>query len=313
MPEGELAPPLFPREAHPDRALIWLASYPKSGNTWTRILFANFFLAGEQAGNADERAKPESEGGIPLAGTISSDRPNFDDATGLPSSDLTPTEIDLLRPGAYRQLATRAQNGQIFIKTHDAYQVNAEGAGIFPADCTRGAVLLVRHPMDVALSYGYHMGHADSARAVRSLANPNHVMAGDGKRQIHQRTMGWHGHYLSWTRQDAIPLLVVRYEDMLADTTTQFLRMLRFLEIPGADDSARVQRAVALSRFERLQSIEERDGFREIPVRAERFFRSGRAGEGIAQLPDDLKRLIMRKHRAVMAELGYSQDGTDPL
>jgi hypothetical protein len=301
MDEAALPPPVFPHHAHADGKLVWLASYPKSGNTWTRLLISNFLR---------EPAEDTQDTGIAPVGTISSNRAIFDEAAGLPSSDLTHSQIDLLRPAAYRRFAAQASGHTIYLKTHDAFQRNAAGQDIFPADCSRGTILIVRHPMDVAFSYTYHLGDRESARAVSMLGNPAHTMAGESKRQLHQLTMGWSGHYLSWTRQDAIPVLVVRYEDMLADTARQFTRMLAFLGVAGADDRARVENAVALSRFDRLQGIEARNGFREIPVRAERFFRSGRAGEGIERLPAKLRQRILMQHGPVMAELGYSQDGT---
>lgn len=308
MADAALPPPIFVHQAHGDRPLVWLTSYPKSGNTWTRILIGNFLR--EQKWDEDGADRPDS---IRTTGTISSNRANFDEAAGLPSSDLTPGEIDLLRPQAYRQMAREAEQSSVFVKTHDAYHINSDGLAIFPADCSRGAVLIVRHPMDVALSYAHHMGHQDSERAVASLGDARHTMAGEGKRQFQQLTMGWSGHYLSWTRQDAIPVCVVRYEDLLADTARQFSRMLRFLGIPGADDEERVAHAVALSSFGRLQAIEARDGFGEIPVRAKRFFRSGKAGEGIEQLPAHLRQRILEQHAPVMAELGYSEYGAGPL
>ena len=307
MAETALPPLSYLHEAHVERQLVWLTSYPKSGNTWTRVLVGNFLheLAEEGDEEQNERIAP--------VGTISSNRPNFDDAVGLASSDLMPREIDLLRPSAFRQIAKRSRQRMIFVKTHDAFRRNAAGDDVFPADCTRGAILIVRHPMDVALSYAHHLGYRDCDRAVRAMGDTRHTMAGEGKRQTHQLTMGWSGHYVSWTRQSAIPVLVVRYEDMLADTATHFTRMLRFLGIDGADDRERVERAVALSRFDRLQEIETREGFREIPVKAERFFRSGRSGEGIEALPETLRQRILDEHGAVMAELGYSQHGADPL
>jgi len=307
MPEAALPPAIYRHEANADGKLAWLTSFPKSGNTWTRILVGNFVR---------ERDEDEDDAGpdrITPAGTISSNRPVFDDASGLSSSDLTPDEVDLLRPAAYRHIAQRAPQATVFLKSHDAYQINKAGIPVFPAESSRGAIVIVRHPMDVALSYAHHMGHRESERAVRALGDPRHTMAGEAKRQLHQLTMGWSGHYLSWTRQDEIPVLVVRYEDLLADTAAWFGRMLTFLGVEGAGDKARIDNAVALSRFDRLQAIESREGFREIPVKAERFFRSGRSGEGIERLSPELRQRILDQHGPVMAELGYSQDGADRL
>jgi hypothetical protein len=287
------------RQAHVDRTLVWIASYPKSGNTWIRILLANFL----------GRNASSDEGQIPLIGLISADRPTFDNTTGLASSDLTPDEIDFLRPRVYRQLARAAQAKPLFFKVHDGFQTNAGGEPLFPADCSRGVLLVVRHPMDVVVSLAHHVGHQDWAALVQQLGDAQHVMAGEGRHQYHQRELGWSGHYLSWSRQSDIPVLVVRYEDMLADTAQAFSRVLSFLGIPGADDREKIAQAVAASRFERLREIETSAGFPEIPVAADRFFRSGRAGEGLSRLPQDLRQRILDQHGPVMAELGYDSYG----
>ena len=67
------------------RRLVWLASYPKSGNTWTRLFLSQFLT-----GSVD----PVDLNAIDLHGSISSSRPSFDEVVGLPSSDLTDDEVD---------------------------------------------------------------------------------------------------------------------------------------------------------------------------------------------------------------------------
>src|SRR6056297_2434972 len=71
---------------------IWLASYPKSGNTWFRVFLSNLFS--ETPEPADINSLHETP--------IASARQPFDEATGLPSSDLTFEEVDHLRPEVYR-------------------------------------------------------------------------------------------------------------------------------------------------------------------------------------------------------------------
>lgn len=276
--------------ADDQRRICWLASYPKSGNTWTRILLGNLLRTA-----GDDRV-------VALGGAISSNRTMFDNLTGLASADLTDDEIDLLRPRGYRLMAREAQR-RLFIKVHDAWHANAAGEPLFPADVSAGAIYLVRDPMDVAVSYAYHQGHQDFVRVVAQMGNRAHVMAGGKGAQLRQKTFGWSGHYASWHEQDEIPVLTLRYEDMLADTGAALARMADFLGI--AADAARIGEAVAASRFEALQEREVREGFRERPERAARFFRSGRSGEGAERLPDGLRARIRDDHGELMDRLGY--------
>ena len=78
-------------------AIYWLASYPKSGNTWSRALLANYFS------NSDEPADINALGGGPIA----SARQPFDDNIGIEASDLTQDEIERLRPAVYEAISDK--------------------------------------------------------------------------------------------------------------------------------------------------------------------------------------------------------------
>jgi len=276
-------------------AITWLASFPKSGNTWTRVLLSNLI--------ADDALDEDTFASLP--GSISSNRVAFDAITGLPSSDLTDDEIDVLRPDYYRETSNHAAQ-RLYVKVHDGYHDNVAGEPIFPGDCSFGTIYLVRHPFDVAVSYASHQGHQDFDKIVTQLNNPDHIMAGGGKNQLRQRTLGWSGHYLSWHGQDAIPVLTVRYEDMLADTAACLKRMAAFLDLPQRHDDAAIAHAVEESRFDKLQAKEDKAGFRERPEKTERFFRAGRAGDGWEMLTDEQRERLYTANRGVMEELDYT-------
>ena len=281
----------------PDRPLLWLASYPKSGNTWARVLLAHYLAP---AGTVDP--------GIPMvASETSPARSHFDDAAGLVSSDLTPDEIDALRPLVYRRSAATTTIRPLFVKLHDAYRHDVEGNPLFPPDRSQGAILIVRHPLDVAISYQHHVATEGLDAIVARMCNPQEVIGGKARAQYHQRTFGWSGHYLSWTRQRDMPVLVVRYEDMIENTPRELARIVDFAGLPVVN--ARIAAAVEQSRFDRLQAAEMQETFRELPTAARHFFRSGRIGEGIAALPDALRRRMIDANGPVMAELGYTADG----
>ncbi len=284
-------------DSPPIEGITWLASFPKSGNTWTRVLLSN--LIAPDGVDDDNFAS--------LAGSISSNRSAFDAITGLPSSDLTDDEIDLLRPDYYRENAKVAAQ-RLFVKVHDGYHDNGAGDPIFPADCSFGAIYLVRHPFDVAVSYASHQGHTNYDKVVKQLNNADHIMAGGGKSQLRQRTLGWSGHYLSWHRQEDIPVLTVRYEDMLADTAACLKRMAEFLGLPEADEDVAIAHAVEESQFDKLQAKEARSGFRERPEKTERFFRAGRAGDGWNILSEEQREMLYTANRDVMEELNYTPE-----
>lgn len=76
----------------------------------------------------------------------------------------------------------------------------------------------MRNPLDVAVSWAYYAGYGDVARSVAMLNDPRAILPGQGQPQLRQRLLDWSGHVRRWTGA-RFSLLVVRYEDLLADTT----------------------------------------------------------------------------------------------
>ena len=81
------------------KKIIWLASYPKSGNTWFRVFLSNLLS------HSDKPADINNLYATPIA----SNRELFDEATGISSSELTLDEIDNLRPLVYEFYARTAE------------------------------------------------------------------------------------------------------------------------------------------------------------------------------------------------------------
>ena len=289
------APPCADR-ADLRRPFVWLASYPKSGNTWTRLLLANFLADAEQAVDINRI-------GETLPGIHPCDRAWFDRATGLPSSDCTADEIEPLLPAALRAHAAEAGGERQFCKVHDALHDTAAGEPLFPADVSAGAVCLVRNPLDVAVSLAFHFGGEDFSEAVTRM-NDRRCVLENSCQLLRRRLLDWSGHVESW-RSAPFPVLTVRYEDLLADTAGQLARMTRFLGLAGAADGRRLRRAAAAADFTRLQEQEAQDGFRERHHRCGRFFRSGRSGDWRRHLSAAQAQRIARRHGAVMRACGY--------
>ncbi|MDO9494362.1 MAG: sulfotransferase domain-containing protein, partial [Nocardioides sp.] len=145
--------------------ILWLASYPKSGNTWMRILLTNYL--GDSEHPADINAL---EGG-----GISSSRDLFDNSVGVRSASLPPETVERLRPEVYRVVG-RSVETTMRMKAHDAYHRVPGGEPLFPADVSRGAVYLVRDPRDVAVSQAHHAGSSVEA-AVSRLNDPDAALA----------------------------------------------------------------------------------------------------------------------------------------
>ena len=280
--------------------IVWVASYPKSGSTWMRMLLANFLLDSEEAVSINGL-------GQVLATPMSSALVDFDDRVGVAPGDCTSGEADMLLPRLYRERAARAAEiGKLlFCKTHDTPRDTPAGEPLFPEDVTAGAVYIVRNPLDVAVSWAFYSGE-DFAASIAMLNDPRRRLGEQGSRQLPHPLPDWSSHVHRWIGAP-FPVLAVRYEDLLADAADQMGRVARFLRLEGASDAGRRRRAASLSSFDRLQREEERAGFVEhVFGNPYPFFRSGKAGGWCRHLSAAQVREVVRAHGETMAAFGYA-------
>ncbi|KAB7768843.1 sulfotransferase domain-containing protein [Xanthomonas maliensis] len=265
--------------------IVWLASYPKSGNTWVRCLIASL-RKGNAALTLDELAPA-----LPNAAS----RAWLERHLEVDIADLTPSELQPLRGAAHRRCAMQ---GSSVLKVHDRYDPM-----LFPAVATSGIVYIVRDPRDVAPSWADHAG-IDLDAAIAQLAERttvSHTLA-RYRPQTRQCFGSWSEHVASWLHAPG-PRLLLRYEDLLANPLQETARLAGFLGLPTAP--ARIAHAVAACRFEVLRDSEERHGFVERQHGQARFFRQGRAGAWRSALSAAQAARMLACHGPTMAWLGY--------
>lgn len=274
--------------------LVWLASYPKSGNTWFRVFLANL---------QSKAASPVDINRL-TAYPIASSRTLFDEATGLAAADLTHDEIERLRPRVYEHLAARATEVQ-FIKIHDAFTLTADGEPLVSRHAASKAIYFIRNPLDVAVSFAHHSAK-EVDRAMLQMADEQMAFAAKPGRlhfQLRQILSSWRRHVLSWVDAPGLSVLVVRYEDMKQRPLETFSAAARFAELPhGAEQ---IQRALEFSAFEEMQRQELAQGFVEKQPEAKSFFRMGQAGGWRGVLTPSQVERIVRDQGDVMRRFGY--------
>lgn len=281
--------------------IYWLASYPKSGNTWFRSFLFNLQQDGDAPADINELA----------TGTIASARDWLDEALGFDSADLSADEIDRLRPAVYRWGLRAPEVG--YHKIHDAYTLTAAGEPLVGREATLGALYIVRNPLDVAPSAANHW-HVSMDEAIARMGRHDMALASDGKKlnkQVRQKLLSWSQHVLSWADAPGLNRLVIRYEDMLAAPIGTFTQAARFLQQPC--DAARIGKAVRFSDFQVLSRQETEKGFRERPTEAGRFFRQGKSGGWRKQLTAAQAARIVADHGEVMRRFGYLDAAGQPL
>lgn len=276
------------------RGVYWLASYPKSGNTWLRLALACLGNAGRLP---DLRAPDEL---CPNAASLEWMQSLLD----LPVGDMTPGEQALMRTEACRMYGVTT-DGSAFLKIHDAY--DAASFGSVPS---AGTVLIVRDPRDVAPSWADHLGITlDDAIAL--MARRDFAMGLPGRQQqLHtlQRLGSWSANVQSWLDHAPRPLLLLRYEDLLAQPAARLTALARFTGQPV--DADLIERTVAATSFQNLQTAEAQSGFQERGRKQRTFFRQGRAGAWRQGISAEQADRLWTDHHEVMTRLGYGSDGT---
>ena len=279
----------------------YLASYPKSGNTWCRVFITELLrLAGE--GYAEElNLNNDIE-----TGAIASSRLWLDDQLGVNSCDLSFSELDPLR-GSAGQTAWLFAEGERFHKVHDAFKSpdSRNRPVVSTAGCL-GAVYIMRHPEDVAVSLS-HFFSWPLERCVQFLLDPTAALVPSeriGGHQVRQHMGRWDQHVCSWADQQLLPVLIIRYEDMLSNGSTTFAKLADFLGLPV--EQVLVDQAIANTSIDKLKQLEEKvGGFAEKPEGCNRFFRSGRSGEGAEQLSIPQRQQLAAEMADVMKRFGY--------
>jgi aryl sulfotransferase len=272
------------------RNLLLLASYPKSGNTWVRL----FIEALRQGGSVSINSVAPALYGPQR-------RRLFDAVAPVSASELPPDELEEQWPDFYRLVADEAA-APFLIKVHERLRRTPFGHWLFPPDCVKAAIYLVRHPFDVAVSYAHHRGD-DVATVADLMGDPDHWAPEGSTRSVAEHIGDWSGHVRSWLDEAPFPTLVVRYEDLLAEPTRHFRSIAEAIGLEASDQA--LELAIAAVRFDRLQEQERDEGFRERPEVSPAFFRSGHADGWKAVLDEGVRRRLITDHGAMMDRLAY--------
>ena len=272
-------------------AIIWLASYPKSGNTWMRSFLHNMLT------NAREPIPIDSLSLFCLG--EGNARPYMDYAN-KPMEELTEEDIVKFRPQVHRDL-TKASPDSVFVKTHN-YLGTFHDQPIHNMDVTAGAIYILRNPLDVVLSVRHHYSTNINEAIERMGRLGNGTKMGDG--HIPEIHSSWSHHVASWTAEPSPQKLILRYEDLLDDPQKYFKMTCSFLGLNPPQE--RLERAIRFSSFKVLKEQEEKEGFSERPPNATaNFFREGRADQWREELTPDQVRQIISDHRVQMQRFNY--------
>jgi hypothetical protein len=285
-----------------DKKIIWLASYPKSGNTWFRIFISNLFSSKTEPIDINELQDT----------TIASNRQLFDDIAGISSADLTKSEIEKLRPDVYEKMAAQSEV-LLFMKIHDAFIFTSDGVPLVSETASKKIIYFVRNPLDVAVSFAHHLG-VQVEKSVDIMCDDKYAFCNRTDRlhnQLEQRLFSWSNHIKSWTDQTIIPIKVIRYEDMLTNTFKVFSEAIKYIGMDYPDEI--IQKAINHSSFSELQKQELSKGFKEKAPVADLFFRKGCNGTWREELSESCVKKLVTVHSEIMMKFGYLDKKGNPV
>ncbi len=270
--------------------IIWLASYPKSGNTWMRAFLHNLLRNPKDTYDINKMTD---------FSTGDSSIIWYQRLDARPWQQWTHEDIAKMRWDAQR-LITQSSPDDVFVKTHNAL-VEFKGKPLISMDWTAGAIYIVRNPLDVCISLAHHYG-CPLDEAIRIMNDPTNGTVGN-ERIVYEVHKSWSIHVRSWTQNPHPGLLVLRYEDMLAKPMAAFSKVPQFLGLKPPKD--RIQRSIDLSSFDSLRKQEERSGFRERSNKTEKFFRVGKSGQWRDTLSQAQIDRVIEANKEQMQRFGY--------
>jgi hypothetical protein len=242
---------------------MWLASYPKSGNTWLRSLLAHYFMPPGQAPDLNN-----------LRNFTTGDvrRDFFDAAVGGKYHGTSLEDWLAARPQVLRLIAGSKPNHH-FVKTHcQATIVNDQD--IIPPEVTAAALYILRNPFDLAPSFARHQS-CDIDTAIERMSQPDLAMGtSEGIIELLGR---WDEHVSTWVNAVGLPHHVVRYEDLLKNPAKTMSKLIeKFFRL--SVDRPKLAKAIKANSFDAMKKFEEKHGFAERPKGMKSFFAKGQSG-----------------------------------
>ena len=278
--------------------IIWLASYPKSGNTWVRSIISTLLYSSDGAFNFDLIKKipqfPKKE----VFKDLVKDFSNFN---------------EIKKNWITVQGKINSEKEIKLLKTHNGkYTVEKDN---FTDDQNSLAVIyIVRDPRTLVKSISNHFtkSHYD---ACKFLIAPS--LIGNGK-NFEERKDGiltligkWNDHYRSWTKNKN-NLLLIKYEDLVNNPETELTKLIKFLEkyISFKTSEKKNKTILETTSFSNLKNMEEQGLFKEGVLNKKtnnkaNFFHLGPKNKWQDTIDKKIINEIEENFHKEMKELGY--------
>ena len=279
------------------KKIIWISSYPKSGNTWVRYLLCNYFYNDHK-----EDFKFEILKNINKFPSIQYVKKLADKEIILNNAyNISKYWIKIQKE------ITKTDKNFVFLKNHNSL-VSIKGNEFTSELFSLGSIYIVRDPRDVLISQLNFNKQLTLKQALKKLTSENLFCHVSKKNSLDVEVLGsWKFNYISW--RDGVknmPRLIIKYEDLVNDTYNTMLKVIIFLSnlINSKIDHEKIKFSIKQSSFQRLQKLENTLGFEEISS-TNKFFNSGKINQWKDQLTKDQIYFIENTFKEEMKELNY--------
>ena len=233
--------------------IIWIASYPKSGNTWLRSLISSYFFTDD--GFFDFKLLK-----------------NIPSYPSPPFFEKYPDKFEKPEATAKywiheQERINKNNNKLIFLKTHNAL-CKINGCSFTDTKNSLGAVHIIRDPRNVISSISNHY-QIDLDEALKFMKTPNKAIFV----KKNQRYLGfnalfsWSSNNKSWSECQKFPILTIKYEDLEKGTFETFKKVFEFIKkvskLKEDFNQKKARMAIENCNFEKLQKLEKEKGFYE--------------------------------------------------
>ncbi len=275
--------------------IIWISSYPKSGNTWVRYFLKSYFEPFDKKLTLKSSKLDDfytlNFPNLPLLKELNIDYSNF---------------ANIIKNWIPMQSFINLNNRTNFCKTHNA-MCTINNYPFTNKENTLGAIYIVRDPRDVVLSYANHLQLSHEETTERMFDSKNGEFQPGEKGEYNSTITGsWSDNYNSWKSYKSSKILIIKYENLIDNSFFYFSKIIKYLsEISEVEyDEKKINQSIEKTAFDKLRSLEEKEGFDEKGL-GKYFFRSGKKGSWKSQLDVNLSRKIRSKFKKEMDELNY--------
>jgi len=280
--------------------IIWIASYPKSGNTWIRSLLSSYLYTDNGSFNFDLLRKIDQ---FPEKKYFDFFLRDFADIKRVSEYWIAAQDrINLL-------------NKKItFFKTHSAL-CTLENNAFTNKNNSKAVIYIVRDPRNVITSLSHHYSKTQE-ESFDFMTNKNKILTKDefGSENFGISSVlgSWSDHYKSWRNINFAPLLLIKYEDLINDTKSSMLKILNFLKshMEIIIDQNKIINTINSCNFETLSAKEKSSGFIESVTSKKdnkklNFFFLGKKNSWKTMLNEDLQKKVNSAFFKEMTELKY--------